>query len=90
MKKAGSDRTVTYKITKKTRTVRFVSFPDYLKKGIVIESIDNISKRIIYIITCQKCRKKWKVKNIKKLPKTCIKCKRDPFTGPGKRGRPKK
>ena len=43
----------------------------------------------IYIIICQKCGRKWKLKNIEKLPKTCVKCKCDPFTGPEKKGRPK-
>ena len=62
----------------------------YMKKNIIFKSIDLISKKNIFVITCQKCKERWRIKNIEKLPKTCIKCKRDPFTGPGKRGRPKK
>jgi len=55
-----------------------------------------IKKKIIeqpapgfYGLTCQKCKKKWLIRNIMKLPKTCKFCKGDPYTGPGTMGRPK-
>lgn len=41
-----------------------------------------------YQITCQKCGKSWKLKDETNLPKVCNFCKLDPYTGPGKRGRP--
>ncbi len=75
---------------KKSRVLKFMKLQVLLDQGIIIESIDPISEKEQFIIICQKCSKKWKIKNINKLPSVCVKCKRDPFTGPGKRGRPKK
>ena len=69
---------------------RAIKLIELMNKGIIFKSIDLISEKNIFVVTCQKCDEKWKLKNIKKLPKTCIKCKRDPYKGPGKRGRPKK
>ena len=43
-----------------------------------------------YDLICQKCGEKTRIRNIEKLPKTCSNCKNDPYTGPGKKGRPYK
>lgn len=86
MSQCGCNKTISSKckLTKITKLWRLKN------DGIIVSHIDPISEKKEFILICQKCGKKWKIKNPKKLPKTCIKCKRDPFTGPGKRGRPKK
>ena len=64
--------------------------PKLIKDRIIIVILDTVLDRIYNILVCQKCGKKAKIRDITKLPKTCSKCKRSPYTGPEKRGRPKK
>lgn len=61
-----------------------------IKDGIVIKITDKILQKKYHVLVCQKCGKRAKIQNIFKLPNTCSKCKCNPYSGPEKRGRPKK
>ena len=43
----------------------------------------------VYVINCQKCGMKGDIRDIIKLPKACIHCKKDPYTGRKPKGRPR-
>jgi len=55
------------------------------KLGIITEK-----KVIAYFITCQKCKGKWEIRDVTQMPKACIHCKKDPYSGRKPKGRPKK
>lgn len=62
----------------------------WIKLRIVFKVDDQILKKTYHVLVCQKCGHRAKIRDTNNIPKTCSKCKCSPYTGPGKKGRPRK
>jgi len=59
-----------------------------LEQALKLKIISKITV-VAYVLNCQKCGLRGDIRDPTKLPKACIHCKKDPYTGRKPKGRPK-